>query len=94
MYTGIGCDNFLICDKYMDNNKHTEHAKSIYKLSKLEYYSSRGFAFKDAHSMLHERETCMTSGFPYTLCKRCHSKVLHSNHCKFRQKTMKQFLAG
>ncbi len=72
----------------MDNNKHTEHAKSIQKFT----YPS--FAFKAAHSNLQECETCMTSEFPYTLCKHCHSEGMHSNHGKFRQKTMKEFLAG
>ncbi len=58
------------------------------------YCSNGGFAFKAGHSKLHECETCMTSEFPYTLCKHCHSEGMHSNHGKFRQKKMKEFLAG
>ncbi len=49
---------------------------------------------KAANSKLLECETCRTSEFSCTLCKCCHSEGMHSNHGKFRQKTMKEFLTG
>ncbi len=71
--TDIGCDNFLICDKCMDNNKDTENAKSIHRFTypkwdDLVYCYSYGFAFKAAHSKLQECDICMTNELPYTLC--------------------------
>ncbi len=51
IYTGIGCDNFLICDQCIDHIKHTEDAKSIHRFTYPRwddqvYCSSFGFTFK------------------------------------------------